>query len=121
MTEIGQVYVKIVGREARQICAAVDTSEGSFITVSGPKVKRRKCNLKHLEPLPQKLQIKKGASDDEVAAALKSAGLVADVKKRTEKREKKAQQRAPRKQHNKVKPTKEEKQILTKARKFLVN
>jgi ribosomal protein L14E/L6E/L27E len=39
-------------------------------------VKRRKCNVNHLEPLPYVLEIKEDASDEEVLEAFKKSGLV---------------------------------------------
>jgi len=116
MINVGQVCVKLAGREARQVCAVVDTDKGPFVVVSGPRVKRRKCNIKHLEPLAQKLSIKKGASDEDVKAALEKAGLVEKVKIRTEKREKKTQERRQRKQHNKEKPVPSEKKAKKAAK-----
>jgi large subunit ribosomal protein L14e len=40
--------------------------------VSG--VKRRRVNMSHLMPLQDKVDVKRGASDDEVAQALQAAG-----------------------------------------------
>jgi large subunit ribosomal protein L14e len=37
-------------------------------------VKRRRVNVNHVEPLQDKIEIKRGASDDEVAQVLKTAG-----------------------------------------------
>jgi large subunit ribosomal protein L14e len=64
--EIGRVCVKTAGREAGKKCVVVDTAEKGMVVVSGPDVKRRRCNPLHLQPLPKVAEIKKGASDKEV-------------------------------------------------------
>jgi large subunit ribosomal protein L14e len=72
--EIGRSCVKTAGREAGEKCAIVDIIDKTRVLVSGPNIKRRSCNVKHLEPLPNKLEIAKGASDEDVKRALESAG-----------------------------------------------
>jgi large subunit ribosomal protein L14e len=75
--EVGRVCVKLAGHEAGEKCVIVDVIDRTHVLVSGPKVKRRRCNIKHLEPLPNKLEIAKGASDEEVKRALEAAGAPA--------------------------------------------
>ncbi len=76
--EIGRVCVKLSGREAGRKCVIIDVSDKSFVLITGPKkvtgVKRRRANVNHVEPLQDKLEIKRGASDEEVEEALKTAG-----------------------------------------------
>ena len=76
--EVGRICVKLVGREAGKKCVIVDLADKSFVMITGPKsvtgVKRRRANINHVEPLQDKLDIKRNASDDEVSAALKSSG-----------------------------------------------
>jgi len=78
--DIGRVCIKTAGREAGRKCVVVDIIDDKFVLVTGPKsltgVKRRRANVKHLEPLPHKIQIEKGASDESVLAALEKAGLL---------------------------------------------
>jgi large subunit ribosomal protein L14e len=78
--EIGRICVKICGREAGKKCVIVDIIDKSFVLVTGPKsvtgVKRRRANINHLEPLAEKIDIKRGASDEEVVEALKQKGLL---------------------------------------------
>jgi len=102
--EIGQVCTKIAGREARQKCVIIETVDDNFVTVTGPYVKRRRCNIKHLAVLPQKLTVKKGATDDEVTNALVKAGLVEQPKPKKVKEKKPAP-----KAEAEEKPAKEEK------------
>ena len=76
---IGRVCVKTLGREAGSYCVIVDEMDGKFVVVTGPKhlssVRRRKCNIRHLEPLENELQIEKGADDAAVEKAIEEAGL----------------------------------------------
>ncbi|MEM2815963.1 MAG: 50S ribosomal protein L14e [Candidatus Bathyarchaeia archaeon] len=78
--EVGRICVKVAGREAGMKCVIVDVIDKNFVLVTGPKsitgVKRRRSNINHLEPLAQKIDIKRGASDEEVIEALKAKGLL---------------------------------------------
>jgi large subunit ribosomal protein L14e len=76
--EVGRICVKLTGREAGKKCVIVDVMDKSFILITGPKtltgIKRRRANINHIEPLEDKIEIKRGATDEEVAEALKNAG-----------------------------------------------
>ena len=72
--EVGRVCVKIRGREAGRRCVVVDIIDENFVIVDGD-VKRRRVNIKHLEPLPQKLDVKAGASTEEVVKAMLQNGI----------------------------------------------
>lgn len=86
--DIGRICVKTSGREAGRKCVVVDIVDENFVVVTGPKtltgVKRRRVNVKHLEPLPNKIVINKGASDEEVQAALEKAGLLDFMRERVQ-------------------------------------
>ena len=73
--EIGRVCVKTAGREAGKICVIVDILDKNFVIVDG-LVKRRRCNIKHLEPTEKKGDIERGATTEEVRLALDAAGLL---------------------------------------------
>ncbi len=104
--EVGRVCMKIAGREAGKICVIVKVVDKNFVEITGPKaltgVKRRKCNIDHLEPLPFKIEIKEGASDEEVLKQLDKVGIIKKfgLKKPTTLKEKK---KKPRKRVKKVK------------------
>jgi len=74
--EIGRICVKQRGRETGKKCVVVDIVDKSFVLVTGPKevsgVKRRRANINHLRPLEEKLDISRGASDEEIGSALES-------------------------------------------------
>jgi large subunit ribosomal protein L14e len=74
MIEVGRVCVKLAGREAGRRCVVVDVLDSNFVLVSGPRVKRRRCNIAHLEPTEQKVDIPKGADDETVKRALGEPG-----------------------------------------------
>mgnify|MGYP000477527133 FL=1 len=84
--EVGRICVKIAGREAGRKCVIVDIIDDNFILVTGPKqltsVKRRKCNIKHIEVLPDKVNISKGATDEEVLKALEEADKIDFMKQK---------------------------------------
>jgi len=73
--EIGRVCVKTSGREAGCYGVVVDVIDKNYALVEGPKIRRRRVNFKHLEPIEDKIDIKKGATDTDLAAAIKKAGL----------------------------------------------
>ena len=83
--EVGRICVKVLGREAGRRCVIVDLTDKSFVLITGPKkltgVKRRRVNANHVEPLQAKIDIKRGASDEEVADALKASDKLEMMKK----------------------------------------
>ena len=72
--EVGRICIKTRGREAGRRCVIVDIIDRNFVLVTGPKditgVRRRRVNMSHLKPTEEKIEISRGASDDEVRAAL---------------------------------------------------
>ncbi|MDW8024163.1 MAG: 50S ribosomal protein L14e [Nitrososphaerota archaeon] len=78
--EVGRICVKIRGREAGRKCVIVDVIDKNFVLITGPKnvtgIKRRRANINHIEPLAEKIEIKRGASDEEITEALKKKGLL---------------------------------------------
>jgi len=81
--EIGRVCTKQKGRETGKKCVIIDIMDKSFVLVTGPKkvtgVKRRRVNISHLQPLPERIDISRGASDDEIVSALESAGKLEEM------------------------------------------
>ena len=73
--EVGRIAVKSQGREAGLKCVVVDIIDRSYVLVDGVKVRRRRCNIKHLIPTPDKIEIEKGAEHDAVLKAIKKAKL----------------------------------------------
>ena len=83
---LGRIVVKTKGREAGKKAVVVDLIDNNYVEITGPRdvsgVKRRRVNIKHIEPTDQVISIEKGASDDKVKEALQSAGLLDFVKEK---------------------------------------
>lgn len=102
MMEVGRLCIKISGRNAGKHCVIVDNVDDNFVLIDG-NVPRKRCNVRHLEPLSQVLKIKKGASTASVHEAMKSENIEVIVKKsKTKKSEKPIKQRK-----KKIKPLQE--------------
>ncbi|MEM0473502.1 MAG: 50S ribosomal protein L14e [Candidatus Aenigmatarchaeota archaeon] len=78
--DVGKVCIKTAGREAGRYCVVVKSVDDNFVIVTGPRaltgVKRRKCNVEHLEPTNYSVKIKEDANDKDVIEAFDSAGLL---------------------------------------------
>jgi large subunit ribosomal protein L14e len=59
--EVGRICVKLAGREAGEKCVIIEVIDDKFVEVVGSTVKNRRCNIKHLEPLDETIEVK---SDD---------------------------------------------------------
>ena len=81
--EVGRICVKQAGREIGKKCVVIDVMDKSFVLVTGPKkvtgIKRRRVNINHVMPLQDKVDVKRGASDDEVASVLETAGKLQEM------------------------------------------
>ena len=106
MTNIGDVAVKIAGRDAGQLCVIVDINDAKSVMIEG-NTRRRKCNPNHLEFLGKQVKIKKNATRDEVLKALKETGLEFKEVKKVKSKEK--TQRTLKLRKHKVKENKETK------------
>jgi large subunit ribosomal protein L14e len=81
--EVGRLCVKQLGRENGKKCVIIDVLDKSFVLVTGPKkvtgVKRRRVNINHVMPLQDKIEVKRGASDEEVVQALEATGKLEET------------------------------------------
>ncbi len=81
--EVGRICIKMAGRETGKKCVIVDVMDKSFVLVTGPKkvtgVKRKRVNINHIQILQERLDIKRGASDEEVTSTLEAAGKLPDM------------------------------------------
>ena len=76
MIEIGRLCMKIAGREAGKKAVIVDVVDNKFVIIDG-NVKRRKCNINHIELLPEKIDVKKGAATtEEVKKIFEEKGIL---------------------------------------------
>lgn len=74
MIDVKRLCIKLAGRDAGKKCVVVDVLDKKFVMIDG-LTRRRRCNIAHIEPLKETLNIKKGASHDEVKAAFKKIGI----------------------------------------------
>lgn len=107
--EIGRLCMKTAGRDAGRKCIVIDIIDNNFVLIDG-ETRRRKCNIKHLEPTNNIIKINKNAAHDEVKDAFKELNLNARESKPKEKKER------PRKvRKKKVKEVEKKKQRSKKA------
>ena len=69
MFEVGTECIKIAGRDAGKRCIVVEAAKDNTVVIEG-ETRRRKCNLRHLEPTGKNHELKHGASHAEVMKAL---------------------------------------------------
>jgi len=85
--------------------------ESNFVLITGPRaltgVKRRKCNVEHLEPTQYSLKIKEEASDKEVLEAYDKLGLISKLNLKKPSPEEMKEEKAEKKEE-KAKKAKEE-------------
>lgn len=78
--DVGRICVKLSGREAGKKCIIVDIVDKNFVLVTGPKqlngVRRRRVNINHLEPTANRINLRKGETDEEIMK-----GIAEDTKK----------------------------------------
>lgn len=80
MFEIGRICMKIAGRDAGKKCVIIDVIDQHYVLIDG-QTRRRKCNINHLEPLNQLVQISKNAPVPEVIRVLKEINIEVEEKK----------------------------------------
>jgi len=97
MIEVGRICVKIAGRDAGKKCVIVDILDDKFVLIDG-STRRRKCNISHVEPLEEVIEIRKGASHETVAKAFNDLKLPVWEKKKKESKPR------PRKKRKSAKP-----------------
>ncbi len=123
MIEVGRICIKTAGRDADLKCVIVDILDKNYVLIDG-ETRRRKCNIMHLEPLQETIEIKKEASHEEVKKEFEKLGLKIKETKAKEKKEKpkkvrrkkkvKEEKTGKEKKHGKKKVKKEEKSGLVK-------
>jgi len=91
MNDIGRLCMKIAGRDSNKLCVIVEAYDDNTVLIDG-QTRRRKCNMRHLEPLQKIVEIKKGVSHADVKKALSALKIeVLETKpKKVEPRPKKA-------------------------------
>ncbi len=82
---IGRLCVKLSGREAGRECIIVGVEKGNFVVIDG-NVKRRRCNLIHLDISEKVIKIKKDASTSDLQSAMEKEGIKVIKRKNIEKK-----------------------------------
>ncbi|MDP3698127.1 MAG: 50S ribosomal protein L14e [Nanoarchaeota archaeon] len=72
--EVGRLCVKIAGRDAGRTCVVVEAAGNGYVIVDGD-VRRKKVNVRHLEPLDKTVNVKSKASSADVKKAFEKEGL----------------------------------------------
>jgi len=72
--EVGRLCVKIAGRDAGRTCVVVEAVGNGYVIVDGD-VRRKKVNVRHLEPLDKTVSVKSKASSADVKKAFEKEGL----------------------------------------------
>lgn len=85
MIEVGRMIMKIAGRDAGKIGVVLKVIDDNYIFIDG-EVRRRKCNIYHIEPLNKVLKIKEDESNAKVVKAFKDAGYEINEKKESTKK-----------------------------------
>ena len=68
LVEVGRVCVKKFGRDAGKRAVVTKVGDSNFVqVVTSVRLKERKCNVKHLEFLPEKID---PANKEQLAKAL---------------------------------------------------
>lgn len=115
MNEIGRLCVKTAGRDSNKTCVIVDVLDENTVLIDG-QTRRRKCNLKHLEPLNKVIKLHKGASHADVKNAF--AGLdieIVDTKAKKAAERPKQMKQKKNSEAKEAKPKKEKKAKAEKA------
>lgn len=74
MMEVGRICMKIAGRDANNMCVVVELLDNNYVLIDG-ETRRKKCNIKHLEPTKKVIKLKSGASRSEVKKSFQDLGL----------------------------------------------
>jgi large subunit ribosomal protein L14e len=80
MYEIGRICLKIAGRDANKYCVVLDEVKNNLVLVDG-QTRRKKVNLKHLEPTKNKIEIKKNADHSIVVEEFSKLDIKIPLKK----------------------------------------
>lgn len=87
--EPGRVVVKIAGRDAGRKGVVVEQLDSIHVLVDGD-LRRRKVNVRHLEPLPEVMEMEPGAAHEDVAKEFGKRGWAVwerKAKQRSEREE----------------------------------
>ncbi len=88
MVNVGQVALKIAGRDAGKLAVVVDIIDKNHVLIDG-ETRRRKCNVKHLEFLSKEIKVDKNINSKEIIKSLVQLGFKISEAKKGSKKERK--------------------------------
>jgi len=103
--EVGRICTKIAGRDAGRKCVVVENVDDHFVVVDGD-VRRKKINIKHLEPIAKVIELKSKASHEEVKKAFDKLDLPVWETKKKESKERPRKQKKKKEHLAEKKPAK---------------
>ena len=113
MINIGRICLKTAGRDAGKKCVILDL-EKNLVLIDGD-VRRRKINVKHIEPTKQVIDIEQNASHEKVVEEFKKLGIELRETKPKKAKDRlkpiRAEQRKKMQPKFEEKPKKEEKKV----------
>jgi len=70
--DIGRVCLKTAGRHAgKKVVIVSELKENKYVTIDGTKMKRKRCNIAHLEPLTETLDITTSTTHEDIVKLMK--------------------------------------------------
>ncbi len=81
---VGRVCIKLAGRDAGKYCVIVEEVDDHYVIIDG-QTRRRKCNVLHLDPTTKSVDIKSGASFEDVTSALELVNILVSDKSASRK------------------------------------
>jgi len=108
--EVGRLIVKTAGRDSGKIGVIIEKIDNNYVLIDG-QVRRRKCNIDHLETLDKKIKIKSKATFDSIQKEFKLLGIEA---KKTKPKQRKDRPKKQRKQKEKTKEEPAQKKVEEK-------
>ena len=93
MLDIGRICIKTAGKDAGKKVVIVDAIDDNFVMIDG-QVKRKRCNILHLEPTQMAIKLKKNSPHSEIVKEFKQLNMeIKETKPKTKKSPKPKQQR----------------------------
>ncbi len=107
LLDVGRICCKTSGREAGNYCVIVNRINDNLVLIDG-YVRRKKCNIKHLEPLDKIIKVDKDTNSEIIKKLIKESGL--KIKERKIKRSPKMVKQEAKEKHE-TKEAKKPKEI----------
>ena len=119
MFEVGRICLKIAGRDANKYCVIVEKIDENHFLIDG-QTRRKKVNMKHIEPTKNKIDIKEKADHSLVVEEFSKLGYKIPLKKSKKaterpKKSKVVKEKKPKKETKEDKKLKKDKKETKKS------